>query len=90
LVFTHLRAQTEEIYFLKNGWACDFLVLPTANQSLIIQVTEHLTLDNLSRKIMGLEMARKRIPNSKGLLLAGQLDQTVNLPDWCDVMPIST
>jgi len=25
LVFTHLRAQTDEIYFFKNGWECDFV-----------------------------------------------------------------
>lgn len=90
LVFCHLRASTEEIYFLKNGWECDFLIFPTLKQPMIIQVTEHLTLDNLKREIKGLEMARKRIPNSKGLILAGQLDQAINLPDWCDVMPIST
>ena len=90
LVFTHLRAQTEEIYFLTNGWECDFLVFPTAKQPLAIQVTERLNSDNLKREIKGLEMARKRIPNSKCLLLASQLDQAVDLPDWCEVMPIST
>lgn len=103
LVFSHLRAQTDKIYFLKNGWECDFLVIPTAKQPLIIQVTERLNSDNLNREIKGLEMGRKRSPDSKGLLLVGQpvrhsyrsgeegwLDRTVDLPDWCEVMPIST
>ena len=90
LVFAHLRAQTEEIYFLKNGWECDFLVFRTAKRPLTIQVTERLNSDNLTREIKGLEMAKKRIPDSECLLLAGQLDQTVDLPDWCKVMPIST
>lgn len=66
------------------------MVFPTAKQPLIIQVTERLNLDNLSREIKGLEMARKRIPNSKVLLLVEMLDQTVDLPEWCDVTPIST
>jgi len=90
LVFAYLRAQTEEIFFLKNGWECDFLVFQTAKQPLIIQVTDRLNSDNLNREIKGLRMAKKRIPNSKGLLLVGQLDQTVDVPGWSDIMPIST
>ena len=90
LVFVHLRAQTKEIYFLKKGWECDFLVFPIAKQPLIIQVTDRLNSDNLKHEIKCLEMARKRIPNSKCLLLARQHDQTVDLPDWCKLMPIST
>lgn len=54
------------------------MVFPTAKQPLIIQVTERLNSDNLSREIKGLEMARKRIPNSKGLLLVEMLDQTID------------
>lgn len=90
LVFAHLRAQTDEIYFLKNGWECDFVAFTTVKQPLIIQVTERLDSDNLNREIKGLEMAKKRIPNSKCLLLTAEVDQAINLPDWCDVMPIST
>ena len=66
------------------------MAFTTAKQPLIIQVTERLGSDNLNREIKGLEMAKKRIPNSKGLLLTAELDQAVDLPDWCDVMPIST
>ena len=90
LVFAHLRAQTDELYFLKNGWECDFVAFTTAKQPLIIQVTERLGSDNLNQEIKGLEMAKKRIPNSKGLLLTAEVDQAIDLPDWCDVMPIST
>jgi len=90
LVFTHLRAQTEEIYFLKNRWECDFAVFPSKKQSLVVQVTQRLDSDNLNREIKGLEMARKRIPNSKVLLLAVEVDQAADLPEWCDLMPIST
>ena len=90
LVFAHLRAQTDEIYFLKNGWECDFVAFIAGKQPLIIQVTEYLNLDNLNREIKGLKMAEKRIPNSKSLLLTAEVDQTINLPDWCDVMTICT
>ena len=90
LVFAHLRAQTDEIYFLKNGWECDFVAFIAGKQPLIIQVTEYLNSDNLNREIKGLKMAEKRIPNSKSLLLTAEVDQTINLPDWCDVMPICT
>ena len=90
LVFAHLRAQTDEIYFFKNDWECDFVAFTAGKQPLIIQVTEQLDLDNLNREIKGLKMAKKRIPNSKSLLLTIEVDQNIDLPDWCDVMPIST
>ena len=57
---------------------------------MIIQVTEHLNSDNLNPEIKGLKMAKKRIPNSKRLLLTEEVEQAINLPDWCDVAPIST
>ncbi len=69
-MFAQLRAQREEIYFLKNRWECNFFVFPSTKQPLVIQVTERLDSDNLNREIKGLGMARKRIRNSKGLLLA--------------------
>jgi len=41
--------------------------------------------------IKGAELGKMgKTANSKCLLLASQLDQTVDLPDWCEVMPIST
>lgn len=46
------------------------------------------SLKNLSREIKGMEMARKRVPDCKCLLLTEQIDQTVDLPDWCKVMQI--
>jgi uncharacterized protein len=83
LVFAQLRARTDEIFFLKNGWECDFLAFLPDARPLAIQVTERLSPENLKRELKGLEMAGRRVPNVKRLILTGQPDPTLPLPDWC-------
>ncbi|MBC2704256.1 ATP-binding protein [Desulfobacula sp.] len=86
LVFTGIRSTTEAVFFLKNGYECDFVVFPETDKPVLIQVTQTLHQDNLSREINGLEKAGKRIKNSRSILIAG--DVTVSsdsLPKWVEV-----
>jgi len=90
LVFAAIRSTTEEIFFLKNGFECDFVVLPDTRNALLIQVTDVLHQDNFKREINGLEKARKRIKNSSGLLLTRE--STIPhkaLPDWVEIKTVS-
>lgn len=90
LVFTHLRSRTENIYFLKNRWECDFVVSPDSPRPLLIQVTEKLDDHNLKREIKGLEAARKRISGAECLVLVHELEGAVSVPDWVKVVPVSS
>jgi len=60
LIFTGIRNTTEAIFFLKNGYECDFIVFPETDKPVLIQVTQTLHLDNFTREINGLEKARKK------------------------------
>jgi len=90
LVFTHLRSRTENIYFLKNRWECDFVVFPDSPKPLLIQVTEKLDDHNLKREIKGLEAARKRIQGAECLVLVHELEGKVSVPDWIRIVAVSS
>jgi uncharacterized protein len=86
LIFTGIRNSTEAIFFLKNGYECDFVVFPETKKPILIQVTETLKRDNFRREIKGLEKARKRIKNSKSLLItANKAVPSDMLPEWLEV-----
>lgn len=90
LVFTRLRASEKDIYFLKNGYECDFVVFPRTEKPIFIQVTEVLHQDNFNREVTGLEKARKRIKNGRSLLIAGELSTPINeIPEWIEVKTIT-
>ena len=87
LVFTGIRNTTEAIFFLKNGYECDFIISPETESPLLIQVTETLHRDNLRREINGLEKAGKRIKNSRSLLITGDMAVPFDmLPKWVEVI----
>ena len=87
LVFTGIRSTTEAIFFLKNGYECDFVVFPETEKPVLIQVTETLHPDNLRREINGLEKAGKRIKNSRSLLITGDMAVPFDmLPKWVEVI----
>ena len=90
LVFTLIRNSREPVFFLKNGYECDFVVLPEAGEPVLIQVTETLNKENVSQEINGLEKAGKRFKNISRLLIAGDvaLPPGMLLPDWVEVMPV--
>jgi len=87
LIFTGIRNTTEAIFFLKNGYECDFVVFPETESPVLIQVTETLHRDNFSREINGLKKARKRIKNSRSLLITGDMAVPFDmLPKWVEVI----
>jgi len=87
LVFTGIRNTTEAIFFLKNGYECDFIISPETESPLLIQVTETLHRDNLRREINGLEKVGKRIKNSRSLLITGDMAVPFDmLPKWVEVI----
>jgi hypothetical protein len=86
LIFTGIRNRTEAIFFLKNGYECDFAVFPETGKPVLIQVTETLNRDNFSREINGLEKARKRFDNSQSLLITANMQVPKDmLPEWVEV-----
>jgi hypothetical protein len=64
-------------------------VLPEAGKPVLIQVTETLNKDNVSREINELEKAGKRFKNSSRLLIAGDVALSPGtLPEGLEVMPV--
>lgn len=88
-VFAHLRTLTEELFFLKSTWECDFLAFPKGEKPILIQVTEKFNSNNIDREITGLLKARKWIDNAQGLfLVADMTNAPTDLPDWINVMEL--
>ncbi len=86
LVFSGIRNTTEAIFFLKNGYECDFAVFPETEKPILIQVTETLHQDNFRREINGLEKAGKKIENGRSLLIVGDVAIPSDmLPEWVEV-----
>ncbi len=88
MVFRHLREKTREIYFLRNGWECDFIACPMAEEPLLVQVTARLDETNVAREIKGLEAAGKSMPEGRAILLAESIQPGLDMPDWISAQPI--
>ncbi|VBB43696.1 ATPase [uncultured Desulfatiglans sp.] len=86
VVFRHLRGQTEEIFFARNGWECDFVFLPTGCPPRLIQVTERLDRANLARELKGLTAGRQMLGEVDGLILAESVERGLDIPLWIRVM----
>jgi len=88
LVFRHLRQQTEEIYFARNGWECDFAVFRQGHQPELIQVTQQLSTDNIERELKGIIAGTQFIGKADGLLLVEVADRHLDIPKGIQVKPI--
>ena len=88
LVYRHLREMTHEIYFVRNGWECDFVAFPHGKKPLLVQVTSRLDTTNLAREIKGLEAAGKRVGPCRALLLAESIQPGLAVPEWISVAPV--
>lgn len=86
LVFVTIRSQGE-VYFLKNGYECDFMLLPKGGRTpVLIQVTDALHRNNLERELKGLAKARKRCGNSRCVIVANEAAVPVAaVPEWTEV-----
>ena len=90
LVFSSLRTPSDELYFLKNGWECDFVRFSRGTRPLLVQVTEQLQKDNYERELHGLLKAKNRIKDGEGLILVADLDvKPEELPSWITIMEAS-
>jgi uncharacterized protein len=72
LVFSGIRNITEDIFFIKNGYECDFII-PKQGNHILIQVTDTLHQDNFDREIRGLEKAGKKFEKSQCILIANEI-----------------
>jgi len=88
LVFRRLREMTPDVYFLRNGWECDFVAFPPAREPLIIQVTERLDEDNLAREVKGLEAGKNRLGRGEAMLLVDSVQSGLDIPKWVRVVPV--
>ena len=88
LVFRHLWEKTHEIYFVRNGWECDFIAFPYGKEALLVQVTSRLDNNNLAREVKGLEAARKLAGPSQALLLTESIQTGLDIPEWIRVASV--
>ena len=85
-----MRAPRDELFFLKNGWECDFVRFRHGMRPLLVQVTEQLQKDNYEREVQGLLKAKNRIKDAEGLILVADLDvKPEKLPNWVTIMDVS-
>ena len=90
LIFSSIRSRTEDIFFSKNGYECDFVVFSKNEKPLLIQVTETLNIDNFKREINGLEKTKKKLENSHSLLITENMAVPYDmLPEWIVVKTAS-
>ena len=83
LVFLELQRRTttsvldqgKSIFYVRNGFECDFLVSNASTGDLAaIQVSYRLNIDNVEREIKGLQKALQKIPAKRGVLIYGSMD----------------
>lgn len=88
IVFRHLRGQTEEIYFARNGWDCDFVVFPQGKKPQLVQVAWQLNRDNLDREVKGLISMRRILEHAECLLIVDHVEPGLDVPEWVRVVHV--
>ncbi len=90
LVFLHLYKNFYEVFYLKNGYECDF-VASIKNRTLPIQVSLDLNINNVDREIKGLLKAIDYTGSKKGVMIFGALDEFAKnkLKAQKNIIPIS-
>ncbi len=90
LVFCTLRKSCDEIFFLKNGFECDFVAFTDGQEPKLIQVADVLHHDNLERELKGLEKALQRVKRGEALLIVNEISVSAhNIPDWVQVVQVT-
>jgi len=88
IVFRHLRELYEDVFFIRNGWECDFAVFPSGGTPQLIQVTEQLHQDNLEREIKGLDAAHQLVSDATSYLLVDEVPKNIVVPSWINLISI--
>jgi predicted AAA+ superfamily ATPase len=65
----HLRRQNQPLYYFRENRECDFVVFRDKNCSMVIQVCETLSNDNLNRETEGLEEAMRFFGLKEGYII---------------------
>jgi len=81
LVFNFLKSKYKSVFFIKNGFECDFVVFPKENKTMLIQVTDFLHSDNINRELAGLVKSSKKFKNAEMLLLINNKENNLQIPD---------
>lgn len=87
-VFRYLRGQTEEIYFARNGWECDFVVFVQGKKPQLVQVAWQLNRENIDRELKGLISSRKSLDHADAFLIVDHVEPGLDVPEWVRVVPV--
>ena len=88
MVYRHIRETTEDLFFIRNGWECDFAVFQAGSSPQLIQVTEQLNNDNVDREIKGLAAGKQYIGQADCWLLAESIEPRLDIPGWIQLKSI--
>lgn len=88
VLFQHIRAKTENIFFMRNGWECDFAVFPRTGSPQLFQVTNKLDHDNIEREMKGLEAGKKMVNQADCHLLYYSAEKGLKIPKWVNRMSV--
>jgi len=79
IVFIELKNRDKEIFYFSDKKECDFVVASKRKIESLIQVTNHLDMDNREREIGGLLEAMEKYKLSSGLILTSDDDEEIIL-----------
>jgi len=89
IVFIHLIKMNSHVFFIKNSWECDFIIINKGSQNVLaVQVTDILSYSNIQRELKGLKNAKKKFSNCKTLLLYNEIDPSLKIPEEYDYQQI--
>jgi len=88
LIYLELRRTGQDVYFFRENNECDFIVC-NDKETLCIQVTQNLGLENKQREVAGLAEALSVVRNGRGLIITESQDEDIILPsgDKIQVLP---
>lgn len=89
LVYCHLRGLSEDIYFVRNGWECDFAVWRTGAKPLLVQVTQELDEHTITREVKGLTGAMGYLDDADNILLYRSIQKGLEVPEMINTMEIT-
>ncbi len=76
LVYLELKKRYDSIFYLQNGYECDFVVIKD-QQVIPIQVVYHLSIDNIRRETRALYRVMRYTGARKGRLIFATVDKYV-------------
>ena len=79
IVFIELKNRDKEIFYFSDKKECDFVVASKRKIESLIQVTNHLDMDNREREIGGLLEAMEKYKVSSGLILTSDDEEEIAL-----------